>query len=306
MSYATGSGKTKYPISAKTMPEMFNMQLNKYGDKTLISYKLNGQYVDLSWNEVNYKIRSVAKFLLESGIKKNDAVCVFAETRYEWCVADMAVLYIGAVSVPIYSTNSAEEAEYILKDCGAKVCFVGNKIHLERVLKVSKKLPNLKTIVIFNDDEAADSKILPLSEVIAIGAKSTKDKDIDKRCAAITEDDLLTIMYTSGTTGNPKGVMLTHKNIIVNIKQSVTRFVDHVHEETLFMSFLPLSHALGRTLCHYLPIYGGTGIAFVENIITTIVQDFVLARPTVIVSVPRIFEKIHAPILAKFANESFI
>ena len=306
MNYPTGPGKTKYPTSAKTLPEMFNMQLKRYGDKTLVMYKSDGQYADLSYNEMNHKIRSVAKFLLESGIKKNDKVCIFSENRYEWWVADMAALYIGAISVPIYSTNSAYEAEYILKDCGAKACFVGSKVHLERLQKVSRKLYKLQTIVIFSEDVKKTKTVLPLSDAIAMGAKSKKDKDIDKRCASINEDDIVTIMYTSGTTGAPKGVILSHKNYIANIKQAMAEFANHVHTETMFFSFLPLSHALGRALDYYLPIYGGTRVAFVEDLATTLTQDIALAKPTIIVSVPRIFEKVHAAIRAKFANESFI
>ena len=306
MNYPTGSGNTKYPTSAKTLPEMFNTQLKLYTDKPLVSYKVNGQYVDLSYNEVNHKIRSTAKFLLESGIKKNDAVCVFSENRYEWWIADMAALYIGAVSVPIYSTNSSEEAEYILKDCGARACFVGSEVHLEKVLKILKKLPKLKTLVIFNEPSKKTKDVLSLNEVIEAGAKSKKEKEIDKRCEAIVPDDLVTIMYTSGTTGNPKGVMLTHKNVLCNIKQSVAMFEPWVHTEAVFMSFLPLSHALARTLNYYLPIYGGTKVSFVESILNTLIQDFVLARPTIIVSVPRIFEKIHTNVRAKVANGMFI
>lgn len=286
----------------KSMPAVFQNQVEKFGDRACVAYKKDGVYTDISWNDMNTMVRNIGCFLMSRGIKKAEKVAIFAENRYEWWVTDLGALSVGATDVPIYSTNSPEEAQYILSNSDSKICFVSTEDHLERVLKVKKKLPKLSVIVIFNEMKKKKAGVITMAQALEEGAKYKSQADFDKRLKAIKGEDLATLIYTSGTTGNPKGVMLTHNNFLSNTKQSVDDFKDMVTPDDTFASFLPLSHSLERTIGLYLPIYQGSKVAFVENVSTTLMQDFLAIRPTAMVSVPRIYEKVHAGVLSKIAD----
>ncbi len=291
-------------LAEKNMPAIFQNRVATYGDRACVSYKKDGVYTDISWNEMNSMVRNIAAFLMARGIKKKDKVAIFSENRYEWWVADLASLSIGATDVPIYATNSAEEAQYILENSDSKVCFVSTQDHLDRVLKIQKKCPKLETIVIFEELAKKKKGIVQFQDAIKEGEAYPKAEDFDKRLKAVKPEDLATLIYTSGTTGNPKGVMLTHDNFCWNVKQSVNDFKDIVLPEDTFLSFLPLSHSLERTTGFYLPIYQGSSVAFVEDVSTTLMEDFVAVRPTAMISVPRIYEKVHAGISSSVADAS--
>ncbi len=285
-----------------TMPAIFQNQAEKYGDKACVAYKKGGAYVDISWNDMNTMVRNTACYLISKGIKKGDKVAIFAENRYEWWIADLAILSIGAVDVPIYGTNSSEEAQYILDNSDSKICFVSTEDHLERVVKAWKKAPKLKEIIVFNPFKGKKKNIITIEEAFALGAKSGKKADFEKRIKAINGDDLATLIYTSGTTGNPKGVMLTHKNFVSNVKQSIADFTEFVTDRDTFLSFLPLSHSLERTIGFYLPIHQGSRVAFVVDVSKTLQENLVEVRPDCMISVPRIYEKLHSGILSKVAD----
>jgi len=291
-------------LAEKTMPAVFQNRVAVFGDRSCVSYKKDGVYTDISWKEMDVMVRNIGAFLMAQGVKKKDKVAVFSENRYEWWVADLASLSIGATDVPIYATNSSEEAEYILGNSDSKVCFVGTQDHLDRVLKIKKKLPKLETIIIFDQLDKKKKGVVQLADALKEGAAYSKAGDFDKRVKAISPEDLATLIYTSGTTGNPKGVMLSHGNFASNVKQSVNDFQDIVTPAETFLSFLPLSHSLERTIGFYLPIYQGATVAFVEDVSTTLMEDFIAVRPTAMVSVPRIYEKVHAGISSSVADAS--
>ena len=136
-------------LAEKTMPAVFQNRVAVFGDRSCVSYKKDGVYTDISWKEMDAMVRNIWSFLMANGVKKKDKVAIFSENRYEWWAADLAALSIGATDVPIYATNSSEEAEYVLDNSGSKVCFVSTQDHLDRLLKVKKKLPKLETVVIF-------------------------------------------------------------------------------------------------------------------------------------------------------------
>ncbi len=286
-----------------TMAGIFQNQAAKLGNKACVSYKKDGVYVDLSWNEMNTKIKNLAYYLLSVGIKKGDNVALFSPNRYEWFVADMAISSIGAVNVPIYATNSSEEALYILQNSESKLCFVGKNDHLDRILKIKSKLPKVKKIVIFEENKSGKKEIVTLTEAYKIG-ESYKSKDKLEKCiTALKASDPATIMYTSGTTGNPKGVILSNNNFVSNAKNILADMAPFFKEDDVFLSFLPLSHSLERTAGYYLPVTIGCRIAYAEDI-STLLDNMKEVRPTLLISVPRIYEKVHAGILAKVADSS--
>lgn len=284
-----------------SMAAIFQNQVLKYGDRACVMYKKDGVYTPISWNEMNAMIRKLGAYLISIGIKKGDKVAIFSPNRYEWWVADQAILGIGAVNVPIYATNSAEEAQYVLDHSESKVCFVATEDHLERVLKVKNKCKRLKHLIIFNELKKKKPGVITFSEALAKGAAYKDQKAFDKRLTSIKLDDLATIIYTSGTTGNPKGVMLTHKNFVSNVRQIMTDYKQYLSDEDIFLSFLPLSHSLERTAGYYMPVVMGATVAFAEDV-TTMQQNLQEIRPTIMISVPRLYEKIHAGILAKVAE----
>lgn len=287
-----------------SMGAIFQNRVEEHGDNALVAYKnKDGVYEDISWNKMNEMVHNVGMFLISKGIQPDDKVALFSPNRYEWWVADMAILSIGAVNVPIYATNSAEECRYIIENSDSKMCFVGTKDHMDKILEVKDKLPNLEDIIIFDDLDKAVSGVIDLKAAMKEGS-AYKDKDeFDKRLKQINIEDVATIIYTSGTTGHPKGVMLTHKNFVSNMDQVYNVDPSFFTGEQIFLSFLPLSHSLERTVGYYAPIHLGKKVAFAEDV-SKLVDNLKEIRPTFLVSVPRIYEKAHAGILAKISGES--
>ena len=287
------------------LPVMFKERVEKSGNRVSLKYKRNGVYTDITWNELNDMVHKLSFYLMDLGVKKGDRVALFAENRYEWWMADMAVLSIGAISVPIYATNSPEEAHYIISNSESVICFVSTEDILNRVLKVKKQLPKLKKIVIFDSYDQTKAGVTPLSTALKEGAKSKNTaKTIDARLKTLKPNDMASIVYTSGTTGQPKGVMLSHDNFYSQVEILFGReFKGIILEEDVFLSFLPLSHVLERMAGYYGPIFSGSITAFADSV-QTLLEDMKVIRPTILLSVPRIYEKLRAGILAKVADSS--
>ncbi|HQG66417.1 MAG TPA: long-chain fatty acid--CoA ligase, partial [Smithella sp.] len=286
-----------------SMGAIFQNRVQQYGDKTLVIYKnsKSGQWEEISWTKLNEMVRNLGMFLIKRGIKPGDKVALFSPNRYEWWVADLAIISVGAVNVPIYATNSAEESRYIIDNSDSRMCFVGTKEHMAKIIKVKEKLPNLGEIIIFDDSEKPPAGVMTLAEAMKEGSATTNKDEFDKRIKPINMDDVATIIYTSGTTGNPKGVMLTHKNFVSNVNQINAVDPEFLSDDHTFLSFLPLAHSLERTVGYYAAIFLGKKVAFAEST-EKLLENFQEIRPTILVSVPRIYEKVHAGILAKVAT----
>jgi long-chain acyl-CoA synthetase len=284
-----------------SMGAIFQNRAAKYGQKAMVAYKKDGAYVDLSWNQMNEMVHKLAWYLLSLGIKKGDKVALFSENRWEWWLTDLAIISIGAVNVPIYATNSADEAEYILDNSESKACICGSTDHLDRVLSVKKKLKKLKDIVVIDTPKGKKPGVITIQEAMKKGESYKGKANFDKALKAIKLSDLATLIYTSGTTGNPKGVMLTQNNFVSNVNQIMNGIEEYLTENDTFLSFLPLSHSLERTAGYYLAMFVGVKVAFAESF-QTIQSDFVMVKPTGLISVPRLYEKIHSGIVAKVAD----
>ncbi len=290
-----------------TIPVVFQSQVAKYGDRACVSFKdeATGAYVDISWNEMERRVRQLGCYLLSAGIKKGDRVGLFSPNRPEWWIADLAILSVGAVNVPVYATNSAEESRYILDNSGARLCIAGTGDHLEKILTAKKKLPGLKNIIVIDDVKTSNKSVITLAEALKKGAGYKKRVDFDKRIKAGTPQDLATIIYTSGTTGDPKGVILTHDNFISDARQINNDFIDYIDDTHVLLSFLPLSHSLERTAGYYFPLFAGCTVAFAEDF-SKVVENMKEVRPTFIISVPRLYEKIHSVILSRLPDASAV
>ncbi len=284
------------------MGAIFQNRVRAFGDQTLVKYKnRQGVWEEISWNRLNGMVRDLGLFLINRGVRPGDKVALFSPNRYEWWVADLAIISVGAVNVPIYATNSAEECRYIIENSDSRMCFVGTREHMEKILQIRERLPNLGEIVLFDDLEQPLPGVITLRDAFREGRAAPDPEEFDRRLIPIDIDDVATIIYTSGTTGPPKGVMLTHRNFVANVNQLQAVDPEFLSGDHTFLSFLPLAHSLERTVGYYCPIFLGHKVAFAEST-EKLLENFGEIRPTFLVSVPRIYEKIHAGITAKVAD----
>ena len=275
----------------KTIPEKFNETAIKFAKRSALKFKHQGAYINITFAEIREKIEALAKGLLELGIQKGDRVAILSENRPEWVRADLAILTLGAITVPVHTTLSPKIIQHILNDSESSILLVSNQEQFNKVMLAINELPALKTIIYIDLDHlqnhlTAEKKILSLNQVMELGAKSEKTIKI-----AAGPDDIASIVYTSGTTALPKGVMLTHRNFLFNAESAVTAVP--VNEYDTLLSFLPLSHVLERTAGYYAPLVcRGSCIAYAESA-KTLKTNLKEIKPTILVSVPRIFEKVH-------------
>ncbi|HPR51096.1 MAG TPA: long-chain fatty acid--CoA ligase [Deltaproteobacteria bacterium] len=289
-----------------SMAAIFQNRVSELGEKACVAYKNSHSiYENISWNEMNTMVRNLASFLISQGIKSGDKVALFSPNRYEWWVADLAILSVGAVNVPIYATNSALEAQYIIENSDSVMCFTGEKEHTDKVLEVKKNLPGLGAVISFDAVDGTAGDVIDLKTALHQGEGTDNTGVFEERLTSIKPSDMATIIYTSGTTGDPKGVMLSHHNFISNVNQLYSVDPELFQEEHTLLSFLPLSHSFERTVGYYSALNAGKTVAFAEDF-SRILNNFQEVRPTLIVSVPRLYEKIHAGIVAKVSQAPFI
>lgn len=288
--------------SEKTIAGIFHNRAEKYQFEPFLKHKKQGRYTAISWREMQKLVTKAGLGLISLGVKKNDILTIFSENCWQWLVADLATLSIGAADAPIYATNSGEESAYIINDSGSRFLFVSDQEHLDRILSVRTKIKGLKKIITFEPIQTGAKDIMSFDELLDLGEKYKDKKAFDERLSSIDPEGLATLIYTSGTTGPPKGVMLTHANFTANILQGYAShpMIGH-HDEALLL--LPWSHSFGRTVGIYLMIHVGALLSLAENF-GSVMQNMTEIRPTIMVSVPRLFEKIHAGILSKAAQAS--
>jgi long-chain acyl-CoA synthetase len=287
----------------QSLPEIFFNNAAKHPDKPLLSIKVNGEYQDITWNTIKEEVYGVAAYLASRGVSKGTKVAVYSENRPEWWVYDLAVLSLGAITVPLHAVSAVGTVELILHKSGAQICFVDTEERLSILTLMSRKLPMLKEYIIFDKISTKKRNIKQYSDLISKKLKPADYKRIDNSVKKVKRTTTATLIFTSGTTGEPKGVELTHHNLISNVGQVEEAMGSYLDEKDAFLSFLPLSHVLERTAGYYFPMATSKKVNFAEDI-TTIQQDLIATRPTILVSVPRIYEKMHAAIVGKVANAS--
>jgi long-chain acyl-CoA synthetase len=277
-----------------TIPEMFRRTTSAKPEKTALMHKVEGEYRKLSYADLADRVRSLALGLLSLGVEPGERVALLCENRPEWAVADLAILSIGAVNVPLYSTLPPPQVQYIVQDCGARVLIVSNEKQLDKALEIREQLPALKCLVVIDAPAEVPEGVKTLGEVMsAAAAVSGGETELQRRMDAVRPEDLASIIYTSGTTGAPKGAMLTHDNFMSNAQSASAIF--EIQETDVFLSFLPLSHVFERMAGHYFPLLTGATIAYAESIFT-VSTNMVEVKPTVMASVPRLYESIHSRI----------
>jgi len=278
--------------NVRTLNGLFLNTCRKYVKPGLLSEKIEGTFAPISTAEFESRVRRLSLGFRALGLKPGDKVVLLSENRPDWVITDFAVLGAGAVTVPLYTSLTPEQIKYLINDSEARFVVCSNRNLWLKVEAVRRDLPRIERAVMI--DEEPPEGLLTLSEVMGLGTPAASDPSaFDRVAAAVQPGDLASIIYTSGTTGKPKGVMLSHGNFINNI-ESLDAVVPF-RETDLVLSFLPLSHVLERTAT-FLSLYNGASIAYAESV-ESVAENLVEVRPTIMVSVPRLFEKIYQKVM---------
>jgi long-chain acyl-CoA synthetase len=284
-----------------TLVEFFKRVGRVHPKPDTLNYKKDGRWLALSANEMLTRARRIAAGLYSLGVRNGDRVAILSESRCEWTLSDAGCQFAGAIDVPIYPTLTPAQACYILNDSGARVLLLANCEKLVQLREILKDCHSVEHIVVFDGAGLTRGEGLTLAELEARGQTLEAENPnlVDEISQQTTPDQLATIIYTSGTTGEPKGVMLTHANIVSNVVDSAGRFAFGTSDSAL--SVLPLSHVFERTAM-YMYLYHGMTVYFGESL-DMIGQNLREVRPTIFVGVPRIFEKIYGRVRDKAASK---
>ena len=289
------------PDQPLTLVDVFKTVASRSKRSDLLNYKRDGTWVAVSSDEMLTRIRRIAAGLHAIGVNHGDRVAILSESRLEWTLADAGCIFAGAVDVPIYPTLTPPQVKYILNDSGSCVLMLESR---DKFMELSAVLPEcraLKQIIFFEGEGVTPADGLTLAELEERGKRlqATQPHLIDHLENQTTPGDLATIIYTSGTTGEPKGVMLTHSNLVTNLVNSSGHLSFGPHDTAL--SVLPLSHVFERQAL-YMYLYQGMAVYYAESL-ETIGANLREVRPTILVGVPRIFEKIYARIRERAAEQ---
>jgi len=289
------------PGEPTTLVEIFESAMRTFNRPDAVNYKRGDRWVPISSDELLRRIGHVACGLHSLGIRAGDRVALLSESRPEWTLSDAGCLFAGAIDVPIYPTLTPTQVRYILRDSGARVLIVANEEKFLEVREALSECPALEHIVFIEPASSQDVQRVSLAELEQRGAELAKQQPelFESLGRQISPDDLATIIYTSGTTGEPKGVMLTHSNLVSNLIDSAAHL--SFEKDDSVLSVLPLSHVLER-VAMYMYLYHGMAVYFGESL-EMIGPNLREVRPTIFVGVPRIFEKIFARVKEKTAEK---
>ncbi|MDV3865793.1 AMP-dependent synthetase [Elizabethkingia anophelis] len=262
--------------------------LEKHALKAAVGFKKENQWKELSWKKFSEMIAKTANALKAAGIQENDSVAIYSDNSAEWITFDLAILSLGAITVPIYSTNNAEQAEYIINDSQSKIILAGNQEQYNTCYELLQRNEYLKTIVV------AKNKVIGKKENTVFLREFIADQPSTFEFCPKEDDDTATLIYTSGTTGIPKGVMITHGNFRKEFDAHFEFFKFKNFEDELSLAFLPLTHVFERSWS-ILSLYGGAKVYFLEDP-KNIAHALIEVKPTMMCTVPRFFQKVYAGI----------
>ena len=290
------------------LPQIFFKNSELYENKPLFGFKINSNWEHLSWKDTKDLVLNISSALHEIGVKKNDKISIIADNSYKWCAVDLATISLGAITVPGYTTSNEEEISYLLSHSETSIVFVNGKL-LSLILKILPSLNKIKHVICIDDTNTSKFKkfnigFYTFNELLNLGSKNDeKSKIIERFVSKINENDVVSIIYTSGTSNKPKGVMLTHKSIISNIVGANELVSEIKIKDHKFLSIIPLSHAYEHTAGFFLPIYIGAEIYFNENR-DQIVNDLLSVKPTLMTAVPRLYEVLYKKINNQLLTKS--
>ena len=294
--------------SCKTITELYRFITEEYGptaNKDFLRYKINGTYQGISYTRVKEETDLFAFGLAALGIKREDKIAIISENRPEWIYADFAALSLGAIDVPMYPSLTSASIEFILNNSETKVVIVSNKFQLNKILKIIDKCRHIKYIIILNEKDFDPSidYLYTFRHVQDKGKQYQIDnpKLLAENQDLVKEKDTCTIIYTSGTTGEPKGVVLTHGNIMSNVEAALAAYP--IDKDDVFLSFLPLCHIFERMAGYYTAVSSGAMICYAESI-EAVANNLLEVKPTLLTTVPRLFERIYSKIIKNVEVQS--
>jgi long-chain acyl-CoA synthetase len=275
---------------------MHRATAQRLGPRAALRYKRLGIYHDVSWDDYRRRADGLAAALVDLGIRPGDRVGLLSENRPEWLIADIGILSAGAAGVPLHAPVSAAQAEYQLSHSGARGAIVSDQGQANKLLAVVERLPELEWAASFEPvDFAGRITAFTFAGLVQRGSNSTSRAAVQMREDALGPEDLATIIYTSGTTGAPKGVMLSHGNLLSNA--ATTAEVSGSRPEDVVLSWLPYSHIYARTVDHYVTVYAGSTLCLAESV-DALVGNLAEVEPTHLACVPRFYEKVWASVEA--------
>ena len=276
------------------LPSMFFIEAQKSPKKPFLWRKSEGTYSSIDWHQTEKIICSIAAGLLSQKVKHGDRIALISENRPEWLIADFAIMSIGAITVPAYITNTIEDFMHIFQDSGCVGVIVSSKILASRVIPALQKTTGIKFVISIEELEQSSANqfsIFQWNEILS-SHKQTDIEKIKEIAWSINNDMTACIIYTSGTGGAPKGVMLSHRNLFHNIEGAQHVLLELGLEENVFLSFLPLSHSYEHMAGQFVPISIGAEIFYAEGI-ETLSTNMLEARPTIMTAVPRLYETMY-------------
>lgn len=279
-------------MTNQTIPELFSARAIQTPHKAAFIYKKDDKWRAVSYDVLAKAVHSFADSLLVLGIKKGDKVAILSENRPEWAVVDLGTMMAGAIVAPLHTTFNCQAIANILAHCEAKILVISNTELLKKVSDSYAALPLLEKIILIEpaSGSAQSDKIISWQEFLKTGRENLSKQ------IALQPDDICSIVYTSGTTGEPKGVLLSHRNFLSN-KQAITSIIP-ISPRDVFLSFLPLSHVLERLAGYYTPLLSGCAVAFAQSP-KHLPGNLKEIKPSILISVPRIFEKTYEAIWEK-------
>ena len=264
-------------------------------NETACLVKRDGKYGPVTWAKTWEDAQKIGKALIAAGIEPGDRVCVLGQTSYDWITTDLGILAAGAVTVPIYPSNLPDECQYVADHCGARLVFADNADQVDKLIEKRDELGEVTKVVQWTGDKRVDDDwVLSFDEFLAHGESVTGDQ-LGERGSSLSPESILTIIYTSGTTGRPKGVVLTHANMLYEAE--AIREIDVVRAEDIQLLFLPMAHVFAKVL-EIGWLGSGHVLAFAESMLT-IRDNLGEVRPTLMAGVPRVFEKFYAAVVDK-------
>lgn len=289
-----------------TIPKLFWRQVQKFSDIKTIWHKQNGIWKSLTWKDYGNYSKDVGNALLASGIQKGEKISILSATRPEWVKCDMGIMCSGCVTAPIYQSNTEEQVFYIADQSDSVLAFVEDQEQLDKMLGIWDRLPNLKTIVVFDRYHPANlPNVYSLGQFLEIGREYGKQhpNKFEGLIELSQPDDLISFTYTSGTTGNPKAGMFNSRNIIASAKYLPDAI--GVTSSDFYVCFLPLAHIAERLVGHFMKFFSGHPVAFAESI-EDMPQNIRQTGPSIMFGTPRVWEKFYAKIMTGISDATCI
>ncbi len=291
-----------------TLPRLFRHVVRERGDRVAMREKDLGIWRGISWREYGEQAKRVGLGLVALGLRPRDVVSIVADNSPEWLYTDLGVMSVAGIPNGIYTTDSARQVEYIVNDSGTRFFFAENEEQLDKILEVRDRCPGLVKIFVYDMEGLhafRDEQVMPFAALLELGARYDRDHPgaFDRMVDIAQSDDLAILVYTSGTTGPPKGAMLTHRNILFQL--AYADFITPLREGDQQLSFLPLCHVAERTFTVFNPLYTGSTVNFAESI-DTVPENIREVAPALFFAVPRIWEKFYSGVALRMRDATWL